>query len=472
MHGGSLVPVFVRIFLSRAILLLSHRFQVELAVSFRRRRNTFTQQQIIMKFPHASSMPALSHVSDSDDDNSSSYASNTSNADSTSNTDNASSNMHRSTTALELTEIAVADPQVETAIPPHTDHKKVLVTGGAGFIGSHVAQFLLARGDDVVIIDEVNDYYDVHIKETNLALLRASCPDQNRLQIYRGDICDENLMERIFEEERPAWVCHMAARAGVRPSIQDPFVYIHSNITGTTRLMELSAKYKVQNFVFASSSSVYGGSKSTFFSEDESVDNPVSPYAATKKACELLAYTYHNLYNLNCTALRFFTVYGPRGRPDMAPFKFIDRVSRGVEIQQFGDGSSSRDYTYIDDIVDGVVRAVDRPHPYEVFNLGKGSGTSLKDFIDLVQTHTCRDAKIKVLPDQPGDVQYTCADVSKADKMLGYKSKVSFEEGIRRTVAWYNQAYAKHELDVCPERQANGMGRAPSMVDLVAQQSN
>jgi UDP-glucuronate 4-epimerase len=289
-----------------------------------------------------------------------------------------------------------------TAVPPHTGYKKVLVTGGAGFIGSHVAECLLARGDDVVIVDEMNDYYDVRIKNSNLNALRSAYPDEKRLKIYNGDICDENLMTNIFLQEKPLWVCHMAARAGVRPSIQDPYVYIHSNIKGTTHLMELSAKYGVKNFVFASSSSVYGGSKSTFFSEDELVDNPVSPYAATKKACELLAYTYHHLYDLNISALRFFTVYGPRGRPDMAPFKFIDRVSRGLQIQQFGDGSSSRDYTYIDDIVDGVVRSIDRPHKYEVFNLGKGSGTSLAEFIFLVQKYTKKEAIVKMMPGKLG----------------------------------------------------------------------
>ena len=301
-----------------------------------------------------------------------------------------------------------------------------------------------------------------------MALLRNQYPSEKRLSIYKGDICDAEFMENIFEAERPKWVCHMAARAGVRPSIQDPYVYIHSNITGTTQLMELSHKFGVENFVFASSSSVYGGSKSTFFSEEESVDNPVSPYAASKKACELLAYTYHHLYQLNITGLRFFTVYGPRGRPDMAPFKFIDRVSRGVEIQQFGDGSSSRDYTYISDIVDGIVRSIDRPHKYEIFNLGKGSGTSLKEFIDLVQKHTGKDAVIRIMPDQPGDVPYTCADVEKASRMLGYNSKVTFDEGIRRTVEWYNDTYSEKEMDRmnCPESQANGLGRAPSLVDL------
>ena len=355
-------------------------------------------------------------------------------------------------------------------VEPHTSYKKVLVTGGAGFIGSHVAEYLLNRGDDVVIIDEVNDYYDVTIKESNLKNLRSKYPQSNRLKIYRGDICDEELMTNIFETDRPQWVCHMAARAGVRPSIQDPYIYIHSNVHGTTRLMELSARYGVQNFVFASSSSVYGDSTSTYFSEEEVVDHPVSPYAATKKACELLAYTYHHLYKLNVSALRFFTVYGPRGRPDMAPFKFIDRVSRGAEIQQFGDGSSSRDYTYIDDIVDGVVRSIDRPYAYQIFNVGKGNGTSLKEFIDLVQKHTGKVAKVKVMPDQPGDVPYTCADVSKASYLLGYESKVSFEEGIRRTAEWYQDAYMgkKNEVKYCPELQANSLGRAASFTNLAS----
>eukprot|EP00977_Amphora_coffeiformis_P005676 scaffold1192_cov169-Amphora_coffeaeformis.AAC.8 len=277
-------------------------------------------------------------------------------------------------------------------VEPHNGHKTVLVTGGAGFIGSSVANALLARGDRVVIIDEMNEYYDVSLKKSNLAMLKEKY-GEDQLKIYVGDVCDAN------------------------------------------------------------SSSVYGGSKSTFFSEDETVDNPVSPYAASKKACELLAYTYHHLYKLNVTGLRFFTVYGPRGRPDMAPFKFVDRVSRGLTLQQFGDGSSSRDYTYIDDIVDGVIRAVDRPYPYQIFNLGKGSGTSLKEFIDLVQKHVGKKAQIQVLPDQPGDVPYTCADVSKAERLLGYESTVSFEEGIRRTVAWYRSTYGISNEDAVAESQ-------------------
>jgi UDP-glucuronate 4-epimerase len=394
-----------------------------------------------MKHLSAVSLPSLGNVSSSDDD---STVSNSSNSD------------ERCLSSVEVK---------RTLVEPHMGYKKVLVTGGAGFIGSHVAEVLLARGDDVVIVDEMNDYYDLRTKEENLRLLRAAYPDENRLKIVRGDICDRDLMESIFATDRPKWVCHMAARAGVRPSIQDPYVYIHSNIKGTTQLMELSAKYGVQNFVFASSSSVYGGSKSTFFSETEVVDNPVSPYAASKKACELLAYTYHHLYQLNVTGLRFFTVYGPRGRPDMAPFMFLDRVSRGQEIQQFGDGSSSRDYTYISDIVDGVVRSIDRPYPYEIFNLGKGSGTSLKKFIHLVEKHAGKKAIIKILPDQPGDVPYTCADVSKAKEMLGYESAISFEEGIRRTAEWYKKAYGvvtkDSEASVSSELQVNdGLGLA------------
>jgi len=389
-----------------------------------------------MVFNHTSSLPALQDLSDEN-----------------SQSDNSNPSMSRTTSSTFYCDLS--DDESQTKVRPHQGHKKVLVTGGAGFIGSNVAEYLLERGDDVVLVDEMNDYYDVRIKESNIANLMSKYPEKRRLSFYKGDICDETFLSEVFEKERPKWVCHMAARAGVRPSIEDPFVYIHSNIKGTTHLMEMSHKYGIQNFVFASSSSVYGGSKSTFFSEEESVDNPVSPYAASKKACELLAYTYHHLYKLNISALRFFTVYGPRGRPDMAPFKFIDRVSRGQELQQFGDGSSSRDYTYISDIVDGIVRAIDRPHPYEVFNLGKGNGTSLKDFISLVQKHVGKKANIRVLPDQPGDVPYTCADVSKAYDLLGYKAKVSFEEGIRRTVKWYKETYEAEILNSSTSSDVN-----------------
>jgi UDP-glucuronate 4-epimerase len=413
-----------------------------------------------MVFAHATSMPVLKVLERNNND-----------SDSESSADHTAPTVARTVSSVDFSssdDDGDSFLQHEPTVDRHIGYKKVLVTGGAGFIGSSVAECLLARGDDVVIVDEMNDYYDVSIKQANLDLLEKKFGGKDgRLVVYKGDICDEKLMLQIFEEERPEWICHMAARAGVRPSIADPYVYIHSNIRGTTSLMELAHRFNVKNFVFASSSSVYGGSSSTYFSEEENVDNPVSPYAASKKACELLSYTYHHLYNLNVSALRFFTVYGPRGRPDMAPFKFIDRVSRGLELQQFGDGSSSRDYTFISDIVDGIVRAVDHPHPYEVFNLGKGNGTSLKEFIDLVQKHVGKKANIKIMPDQPGDVPYTCADVSKAYKLLGYKAKVPFEEGIRRTAKWYKSAYDNDKgFEVCPETQANGLGRAPSCVNL------
>lgn len=322
--------------------------------------------------------------------------------------------------------------------------KRVLVTGGAGFVGSHVADVLLSRGDSVIIVDEFNDYYDTRLKRDNIAYLLEK-HGKARLRIVEADICDAHKMEQIFIRDRPRHVVHMAARAGVRPSIDDPFVYIHSNILGTTRLLELARIHGNDCFVWASSSSVYGGSMNEEFHEDDLVDKPVSPYAATKKACELMTYTYHSLYGMNVTGLRFFTVYGPRGRPDMAPFKFVDRVSRGLEVQQFGDGSSSRDYTYIADIVDGVVRALDRPLGYQIFNLGNGSPYRLSDFIALVEKYVGKEANIKVLPDQPGDVPRTCADISKARELLGYEPKIPFEEGIRLTVEWYKQWTAKQE---------------------------
>jgi len=323
---------------------------------------------------------------------------------------------------------------------PAASFKTVLVTGAAGFIGSHVAEVLLARGDRVIAVDEVNDYYDVRIKRANIQAL-ATRFSVDQFCFYEGDLCDEAFIGQIFERERPRWVVHLAARAGVRPSIQDPFVYIQSNVVATTRLLELARTYGNEHFVFASSSSVYGGSKQSLFSETDVVDYPVSPYAATKKSCELMGYTYHHLYGLHVAGLRFFTVYGPRGRPDMAPFKFVDRVVRGAEIQQYGDGSSSRDYTYIDDIVDGVVRSLDRPLGYQIYNLGNGNPVGLRDFIRIVEESTGKKATIRILPDQPGDVPRTAANINKARQLLGYEPKVPFREGIERLVKWYTTEY-------------------------------
>ena len=317
------------------------------------------------------------------------------------------------------------------------------MTGGAGFIGSHVAEMLLNQGDRVIIVDEMNDYYDIRLKMANLNFLKSRFGDKNcgygepLLRIYCGDICDVEFISGVFEKERPTHVCHLAARAGVRPSIADPYIYVHSNIEGTTRMLDLARLHSCKNFVYASSSSVYGCSDKEILKETDVVDTPVSPYAASKKACELLAYTFHHLYGLNTTGLRFFTVYGPRGRPDMAPFKFIDRIYNGLEIQQYGDGTTSRDYTYISDIVDGVIRAIHKPLGYKIFNLGNGRPYLLKNFIALVESCVGRSAVIQMCPEQPGDVDRTCADISTARELLGYDPQVSFEEGIAKTVEWY-----------------------------------
>lgn len=313
--------------------------------------------------------------------------------------------------------------------------KVVLVTGGAGFIGSHTAEALLERGDRVVVVDEINDYYDVRVKHSNLARLEARYPA--RFTAVVGNICDRELMAATFATHGVTHVCHLAARAGVRPSIDDPFVYVESNVLGTVTLLEMAGRSGVQNFVYASSSSVYGGSKKELFSEEDVVDAPVSPYAATKKACELMAATYHHLYKLNCTGLRFFTVYGPRGRPDMAPFKFIHRVMNGVTIDQYGDGSSSRDYTYIDDIVAGTLLAIDKPLGNAVINLGRGDTCFLRDFISTVEDLCGTKATINVMPKQPGDVDRTCCDITRARELLGYRAQVPLREGLRRTVEWY-----------------------------------
>lgn len=328
--------------------------------------------------------------------------------------------------------------------------KVVLVTGGAGFIGSHVAEALLARGDKVVVLDEVNDYYDVNVKRGNIALLselakrmdqglQEAGEEDSSFVFVEGDICDRELLKDIFATHRPSHVCHLAARAGVRPSIDDPFIYVQSNVMGTVSLLELSAQHGVTNFVYASSSSVYGGSEKEKFSEKDIVDEPVSQYAASKKACELFAATYNSLYGLNCTGLRFFTVYGERGRPDMAPYKFVHRVLNGITIDVYGDGTSERDYTYIKDITNGVVLALDKPLGNQVLNLGRGTPVNLSTFISCVERFCGRKAIINRMPMQPGDVPRTSCDTSKAKELLGYEATVSLEEGLSNTVAWYQK---------------------------------
>jgi len=342
----------------------------------------------------------------------------------------------------------------------------ILVTGGAGFIGSHVANHLLERGERVIVVDEVNDYYDVDIKHANISMLanKSQQEGNGELVFFKGNLCDEKLMQQIYEEENIDRVVHLAARAGVRPSIEDPIIYVKSNVEATTLLLKLSCEFKVKHFVFASSSSVYGGRTDQEFSESDNIDFPVSPYAATKKACELIAYTYHHLYKLNISGLRFFTVYGPRGRPDMAPYKFIERIMNDKPIQQYGDGTSMRDYTYIDDIVQGVIGALDNPLGYQNYNLGRGFPTSLKKFIGIVEDCVGKKAEIELLPDQPGDVPRTCANINKACKQIGYDPQTCFEDGIKKTVEWYRE-----NIYPTKSQSINNGKKSPSLRNLSKQ---
>jgi UDP-glucuronate 4-epimerase len=310
---------------------------------------------------------------------------------------------------------------------------KILITGGAGFIGSHVCDALLKRGDKVICIDNFNDYYDPKIKEKNI----SHHTDNPDFALHRTDIRDMEAMRSIFSKESPDKVIHLAARAGVRPSIEDPLLYQDVNLKGTLNLLELAKEFKIKNFIFASSSSVYGKNKKTPFSESDSVDNPISPYAATKKAGELLCYTYHHLHNMNIACLRFFTVYGPRGRPDMAPYLFTKCIEKGRPIQRFGDGTSKRDYTYIADIVSGVIAAVDKELGYDIINLGNSQTVELNHLIQVIEKKLGKDAEIVQKPMPEGDVPITYADISKAKELLGYDPKTGIEEGMGDFIDWY-----------------------------------
>ncbi|EKE19987.1 MAG: hypothetical protein ACD_8C00068G0005 [uncultured bacterium] len=312
---------------------------------------------------------------------------------------------------------------------------KILVTGGAGFIGSHVTKKLLDRGDQVVCVDEFNDYYSPKIKELNVEPFLKN----ENYKLYRGTIVDFEFLKSVFEKEKPQRVIHAAARAGVRPSIEDPFIYEDTNVKGTLNLLHLSKDFGIENFVLFSSSSVYGNSSKVPFCETDPVDCPISPYAATKKATELLGYTYHHLYHLNVNVVRPFTVYGPGGRPDMFPFLCTKLIDEGLEVKRFGDGSTRRDYTFIDDLADGVVSACDTILGYEIFNLGNSNTVELSHFIATVEKILGKTANIKEYPMQPGDVLITNADLTKSRKLLGYDPKVKIEEGMERFIAWYQE---------------------------------
>jgi UDP-glucuronate 4-epimerase len=309
---------------------------------------------------------------------------------------------------------------------------RVLVTGGAGFIGSHVAEKLLARGDEVVVLDNFNDFYDPAIKRGNAAGLRGA-------KVVTGDIRDVPLVAKLFAESAFDGVVHLAAMAGVRPSLLDPLHYDDVNVRGTLVLLEELKKKPKTKFLFASSSSVYGDSGRVPFREDADIHHPVSPYAATKRAGELFAYTYHHLYGVPTTCLRFFTVFGPRQRPEMAIHKFVDAVHRGKSIPFYGDGSTRRDYTYVDDIVDGVLRAFDRCSGYEIYNLGESATTSLSELVTMIGQVTGLEPVLDRQPLQAGDVSTTYADISKARARLGYDPKTPVRAGLERFVDWYRQ---------------------------------
>ena len=313
---------------------------------------------------------------------------------------------------------------------------RVLVTGAAGFIGSWVSQRLLERGDEVVGVDNFNDFYDPAIKEANAREVEAA--GDGRFTLVRADlVTDDAAMDAAMDGIDA--ICHLAAWAGVRPSIQKPLIYAETNVTGTMKLLERARAYGVKPFVFASSSSVYGARKMVPFAEDDRVDDPVSPYAATKKAGELIGYTFHHLHDINFIGLRFFTVYGPRQRPEMAIHLFTRKILDGEPISVHGDGTSSRDYTFIDDIVTGVVASIDRACTtpgYRIYNLGASDTTTLAELVALVEKACGKTAIIERKPDQPGDVPRTFADVSRAKAELGYDPQIKVGEGIPKFVEW------------------------------------
>jgi UDP-glucuronate 4-epimerase len=309
----------------------------------------------------------------------------------------------------------------------------ILVTGGAGFIGSHLVDRLLHRGEEIVCVDHLNDFYDPAIKRSNIREhLRSP-----GYRLVEADIRDTEAMSRTFAAYPIEKIVHLAARAGVRPSIDQPLLYEDVNIKGTLCLLELARQHRISQFVFASSSSVYGANTKTPFSEEDRIDRTVSPYAATKYAGELLCYTYSHLYGIPATCLRFFTVYGPRQRPEMAIHKFAQLIHDGRPIPFYGDGSTARDYTYIDDIIDGIVAALDRPTPYEVFNLGESSTVTLKELVMTLEKVIGKPAIIQRLPSQPGDVEITYADITKARTLLGYNPSTAIADGLKSFNDWY-----------------------------------
>lgn len=314
--------------------------------------------------------------------------------------------------------------------------KRVLVTGGAGFIGSHLCQRLLQEGYEVICLDNFDAFYDPAIKRRNLEEIKASAGAQG-FQLVEGDIRDKGLLEGLFKRSSFGLVIHLAARAGVRPSIQQPLLYAEVNVAGTLNLLEACREIGVRDLIFGSSSSVYGKNRKVPFAEEDSLEAMISPYAVTKRTGELFCYAYHHLYGLNISCLRFFTVYGPRQRPEMAIHKFARLIHQGEKIPIYGDGTSRRDYTYIDDIIGGIMGAVRNLRGYDIFNLGESQTVPLRELISLLEQALGKKAVVEELPEQPGDVPITYADISKARRFLDYNPGVGIEEGVERFVRWF-----------------------------------
>lgn len=319
--------------------------------------------------------------------------------------------------------------------------RRILITGGAGFIGSHLVDRLLAEGGwRITVVDDFNDFYDPAIKRSNIRVQQ----ENSSYQLFEADIRDKAALSPIFSDNKFDCIVHLAARAGVRPSLSQPQLYVETNINGTMNLLELAREHGVHQFVFGSSSSVYGVNEKVPFSEDDPIFNPISPYAATKAAGELLCHTYSHLYGLRCVCLRFFTVYGARQRPDLAIHKFAHLISEGKSIPVFGDGTTRRDYTYVDDIVSGVRAAIDyvadySRSNYEVINLGESRTVELRELIALLEKELDMHATIERKPLQPGDVPQTFADITKARRLLNYNPQTQIEEGIRLFVKWFRK---------------------------------
>lgn len=310
---------------------------------------------------------------------------------------------------------------------------KILVTGGAGFIGSSLVRELLERGESVAVVDDFNGFYDPLLKRENIAPFLSN-PD---FSLYELDIRDRAALTKAIRKVEPEAICHLAARAGVRPSIEDPLLYEEVNCVGTLNILEAVKGAGLRNFVFASSSSVYGVNSKIPFSEEDPITCPISPYASTKRAGELMCFTYSHLYSVPVTCLRFFTVYGERGRPDMAVAKFTRLIWEGKPVQVYGDGTARRDFTYIGDIVGGMINSIYRPFRYEIFNLGGSRIVEVNRLISVIEGCLGKKAKVEYLPPVPGDVPVTYADVAKAGKLLGFEPKVGIEDGVARYVRWF-----------------------------------